>query len=451
MKKVLVANRGEIACRVMRSCREAGIQIVGVYSEADANSLHVEIADEAHLIGSANARDSYLSVDKILKAAKDANADAIHPGYGFLAENAEFAESVKNAGLVWIGPSPQSIREMGDKERARNLAKESGVPILPGSDRFSGENVDTLKGVAAQIGYPMLIKASGGGGGIGMRLVTSSEGLADAVMATSTLANRAFGNADIFLERYIASARHVEIQVFGFGNGNAVHFYERECSIQRRFQKIIEETPSPGISPDTRAAMCAAAVTLTKNRQYSGAGTVEFVVDDETGEFFFLEMNTRIQVEHPVTEMTCGVDLVALQLSQSAGLLEDLKQNEIASRGHAIECRIYAENPAKMFLPSPGKLETLHFPKTTEKFRVDTGFRAGDTITPYYDPMIAKVIAFGSDRAEATATMAEALRESHISGVVSNLPFLQRCIAHRDFTEGKTTTNFVEINKPDLV
>jgi len=452
MRRVLIANRGEIACRIIRACRAEGLAAVAVYSDADANALHVECADDARRIGGAAPRNSYLNFDVILAAAKDARADAVHPGYGFLAENADFADAVESAGLIWVGPRAQSIRDMGDKNAAREAAQAAGVPVLPGSGRVAVNDADSLLRAGEQTGYPLLIKAAAGGGGIGMRQVDSAEQLVDAAEATATLAGRAFGDDGIFLERFVANARHVEVQVFGFGDGRAVHFFERECSLQRRFQKIIEEAPSPGISAALRADMHAAAVALARAVRYRGAGTVEFVVDDDRGEFFFLEMNTRIQVEHPVTEMICGVDLVALQLRLAAGADDAaIEQNAIAAVGHAIECRLYAEDPSRMFLPSPGELKQLQFPAAGDDMRVDTGFRQGDVITPHYDPMLAKIIARGPDRATACARMTSALDATRVDGVVSNLDFLKNCIAHPAFRAGDTLTNFVERHKDDLM
>jgi acetyl/propionyl-CoA carboxylase alpha subunit len=452
VEKVLVANRGEIACRVIRSCRELGIATVAVHSEADANALHVEMADEAVAIGPAKAAESYLRPEAHLDAAAGTGADAIHPGYGFLAENADFARRVAEAGLVWIGPRPATIEDMGDKERARLLAKSAGVPILPGSPRFPPDDLAGLDEAAAAVGFPLLVKASAGGGGIGMRRVDDPEKLGEVVEATQTMAARAFGDGTVFLERLIEKARHIEIQVFGLGNGHAVHLFERECSIQRRFQKIIEESPAPGLDAETRQAMAEAAVALAAQERYRGAGTVEFVADAETGRFYFLEMNTRIQVEHPVTEMTTGTDIVALQIRLAAGEdLSALDQSEIAAAGHAIECRIYAENPDKNFLPSPGTLDRLSFPGDADGIRVDTGFRAGDDVTFHYDPMIAKIIAHGPDRDAAIGRAVGALRATELEGLVSNIPFLIRALDHPAFRAGKTHTAFVETHKSDLI
>lgn len=451
MKKVLIANRGEIACRIMRSCRELGLSTVAVYSDADAEALHVATADEAHHLGPAKPQESYLDAAKVIAAAKAAGADALHPGYGFLAENAVFARAVGEAGLTWVGPRPKTIEDMGDKERARLLAKAAGVPILPGSSRFAPGDLGGLEEEAESVGYPLLVKASAGGGGIGMQRVDDPERLQKTVEATQGMAERAFGDGTVFLERFVAKARHIEVQVFGLGDGHAVHLFERECSIQRRFQKIIEESPSTALTETTRHAMAEAAAALAKQERYRGAGTVEFVYDDETGDFYFLEMNTRIQVEHPVTEMITGLDLVALQLRLAAGEdLSSLSQEAIAPRGHAIECRLYAENPAKMFLPSPGAIETLAFPEG-EGIRIDSGVRQGDRITPYYDPMIAKLIAWGPDRAAACERAVTALRGTTLEGLASNLTFLAKTLQHPAFVEGRTHTSFVEEFKTDLV
>jgi acetyl/propionyl-CoA carboxylase alpha subunit len=391
-------------------------------------------------------------MDAVLAAARAAEADAIHPGYGFLAENPRFAERVIALGLIWIGPRPKTIEDMGDKERARLLAKAAGVPVLPGSPRFGPHDVAGLEEEAARVGYPLLVKAAAGGGGIGMRRVDGPDQLASVVDSTQKMAERAFGDGTVYLERLVPKARHVEIQVFGFGDGHAVHLFERECSVQRRFQKIVEETPAPGLPEATRQAMADAAAALAAQERYAGAGTVEFVVDAETGAFFFLEMNTRIQVEHPVTEMTTGVDLVGLQIRLARGDdLSDLGQDRISPRGSAIECRIYAENPDRMFLPSPGHLAVFRLPGPTPSLRIDAGVREGDRITPHYDPMIAKLIAHGEDRAEAIARALEALRAVAIEGIHSNVPFLIRTLEHPAFAAGDVHTGFVEAHRADLV
>ena len=452
VNKILIANRGEIACRVMRSARALGARTVAVYSDADRESLHVATADEAVHIGPSKAAESYLNIDALLAAAAATGATAVHPGYGFLAENANFASRVLAAGLVWIGPTPAQIEAMGDKARARALAEAAGVPIVPGSARFPTGELAGLEAAAVQVGYPLLVKASAGGGGIGMRLVEDPAQLLKTAEATQTMAARSFGDGTVFLERYIPRARHVEIQVFGFGDGRAVHVYERDCSIQRRFQKVIEEAPAPGLPPSVRQQMAEAAARLAASQHYRGAGTVEFIVNAETFEFFFLEMNTRIQVEHPVTECITGLDLVGLQLRLAAGeALADITQAGIAVNGHAVECRLYAENPAKMFLPSPGKLTTFALPAAGDGVRIDTGVREGDTITPYYDPMVAKLICHGATREEALAKMAAVLAETQVEGIFTNVQFLRRVVAHPAFAQGDVFTGFIETHKADLL
>src|SRR5499426_388045 len=444
MQKVLVANRGEIACRVTRSCRALGLKTVAVYSEADAKALHVAEADEAQAIGPAPAKQSYLVIANILAAAKASRADAVHPGYGFLAENSDFAKAVAAAGMIWIGPTADSIDDMGDKERARLLARAAGVPILPGSARFAPGDLAGIDEAARVVGFPLLVKASAGGGGIGMRRADKPEDLAKTVEATQALAEKSFGDGTIYLERLVTKARHVEIQVFGFGDGRAVHMYERECSVQRRFQKIIEETPSPGMTAEARVAMAEAAVALVQQERYRGAGTIEFVVDAESGAYYFLEMNTRIQVEHPVTEMTTGLDLVALQIRLARGDdLSSLTQESIRSTGHSIECRLYAENPAMNFLPSPGPLKRFQLPNGLDGLRIDTGVREGDQITFHYDPMIAKLVSHGRDRNEAIARLLTALHGVEVEGVKTNAQFLARVIDHPAFRAGDTHTGFV--------
>ena len=444
MKKVLIANRGEIACRVIRSCRTLGLETVAIYSDADAKSLHVSQADEARAIGPAPAKQSYLAGDSILAAAEASGADAVHPGYGFLAENSNFARAVTRAGLIWIGPTPESIDDMGDKQRARLLARAAGVPILPGSARFAVGDLAGLDEAARAVGFPLLVKASAGGGGIGMRRVDAPEDLAKAVQATQALAEKSFGDGDVYLERLVAKARHVEIQVFGFGDGHAVHMYERECSVQRRFQKIVEETPAPGIPTEVRAAMADAAVALVRQERYRGAGTVEFVIDADSWAYYFLEMNTRIQVEHPVTEMTTGLDLVSLQIRLARGDdLSSLTQESIRAIGHSIEGRLYAEDPTRDFLPSPGTLRRFQLPKEIDGLRIDLGVREGDQITFHYDPLIAKIISHGRDRNEAVARMLMALGQVQLEGVKTNAAFLGRVVDHPAFRAGDTHTGFV--------
>jgi 3-methylcrotonyl-CoA carboxylase alpha subunit len=452
IRRLLVANRGEIACRVLASARALGLQTVAVHSDIDATALHVTLADSAVAIGGNKPADSYLRVEAILDAARRSGADAVHPGYGFLAENAAFAQAVRDAGLVWVGPDPKTIEDMGDKERARLLARAAGVPILPGSPRFAQGDLAGLEDAAAEVGYPLLVKASAGGGGIGMRLVEAPAALRATVEATQGMAARAFGDGTIFLERFVRHARHVEVQVFGFGDGHAVHCFERECSVQRRFQKIVEESPSPGLSEASRAAMLAAALALVKQERYRSAGTIEFVLDDDSGAFYFLEMNTRIQVEHPVTEMRTGLDLVALQLRLAGGapLSATMPQDSVAAAGHAIECRLCAENPAKNFLPSPGRITRLVWP-SGEGVRVDTGVREGDAVTPWYDPMVAKLIVRAPDRPAAIARMLAALEATVVEGITTNLAFLRRVVDHPAFRAGQTLTGFIETHKADLI
>jgi 3-methylcrotonyl-CoA carboxylase alpha subunit len=451
MEKVLIANRGEIACRVARACRDLGLRSVAVYSEADARALHVELADEAVPIGPADARESYLRADGIVDAARRSRADAIHPGYGFLSERASFADAVTNAGLVWIGPPGRNIADMGDKARARAFASECGVPVVPGSGAIAGPDFAGLEQAATTVGYPLLVKAAAGGGGIGMRRVDAATALRPAAIATHSMAAKAFGDGTIYLERDVARARHVEVQIFGFGERGAVHFHERDCSVQRRYQKVIEEAPAPRLPPETARRMAEAALRLCVAQRYEGAGTVEFIVDSSTFEFYFLEMNTRIQVEHPVTEMNTGFDLVALQIDYARGVTRELDQTSIASTGHSIECRVYAENPAKRFMPSPGVLERLRLPAAVDGVRVDTGYREGDRITHFYDPLIAKLICHGRDRAGAIDRMIGALEETQIAGVATNVALLRSTLMHPKFREADVSTVFIDTHKDELV
>ena len=445
MRKILIANRGEIACRIIRSCRELGLATVAVYSDADAKSLHVEAADEAVAIGPPKAAVSYLRLDRILEAAAASGADAVHPGYGFLAENAEFARAVTDAGMVWIGPRPETIDDMGDKERARTLARGAGVPILPGSPRFAPDDLAGSGEAADAIGFPLLVKAAAGGGGIGMRRVDDPAKLEEVVRATQAMAARAFGDGTVYLEKLVTPARHIEIQVFGFGDGRAIHLFERDCSVQRRFQKIVEESPAPGLAPEVRARMAEAAVALARQERYRGAGTIEFVVGPKQN-FYFLEMNTRIQVEHPVTEMLTGVDLVAMQIRLARGddLRGEFDQEAIVPDGHALECRIYAERPEMNFLPSPGTLARFEPPPAAPDLRVDSGFRSGDTVTFHYDPLLAKLIVRAADRTAALARAAEALEGFTVEGVHTNIAFLAKLMRHAPFVRGEVATNYVE-------
>jgi 3-methylcrotonyl-CoA carboxylase alpha subunit len=451
VKKILIANRGEIACRINRSAHAMGLRTVAVYSEADAEALHVEQADEAVLLGPATPRDSYLNIERIMAAARSAGADAVHPGYGFLSENATFASAVQDAGLTWIGPSPKTVLQLGDKARSRELAISAGVPVLPASRRFRADELDGLHAAADAVGFPLLVKASGGGGGIGMRKTSTPVELATAVSATQQLAGRAFGDSTVYLERFVSNARHIEIQVFGFGNGQAVHLFERECSIQRRFQKVIEESPSTALDESTRSAMTDAALRLVGQLRYAGAGTVEFVFDNDSGGFYFLEVNTRIQVEHPVTEMLTGVDLVKWQISLAAGDGTTVQQDDISRTGHVIECRVYAENPAKNFLPSAGLISSFALPALNGHVRIDTGLRRGDKVTIHYDPMIAKVICGGIDRDTAISKSLETLGSIKIEGLNTNIPFLMKALDHHDFRSGQTMTSFIEKNLSHLL
>lgn len=444
IKKVLIANRGEIACRVIKSCKALGIATVAVHSEADADAMHVKLADEAHLIGPPQAAKSYLDQAAVLAAARASGADAVHPGYGFLAENPRFAQAVQEAGLIWIGPAPKTIEDMGDKERARDIAKASLVPVLPGSPRFGPGDTAGMADAADAVGYPLLVKAAAGGGGIGMRLVENAEALMAAVGSTQTMAERSFGDGTVYFEYFIPNARHVEVQVFGFGDGHGVHLFERDCSVQRRFQKIIEEAPAAGIIERERRAMRDAAMALVRHERYAGAGTVEFIYDRDTDHFYFLEMNTRIQVEHAVTEMITGVDLVAWQIQLAGGDFTPPAQDEIEANGAAIECRIYAERPEKNFLPSPGEITRFELPAASGNLRIDTGVALGDKITPYYDPMIAKLIAKGEDRLGAIAGMLAALSETKIEGPSTNTAFLAEVMADPVFRDDLPSTHYVE-------
>jgi len=440
-KKVLIANRGEIALRVIRACRELGIATVAVYSEADRESLHVRFADDDVCIGPPPSRDSYLKIPQIIAAAEITGADAIHPGYGFLSERAEFAEIVTASNITFIGPTPDQIRSMGDKAQAKKLAQEAGVPTVPGSP---GPVADADEGlaIANQIGFPVIIKAAAGGGGKGMRVATDPDDFARHFQLAKSEALAAFANDAVYIEKYLARPRHVEIQVMGDKYGNVQHLNERDCSVQRRHQKLIEEAPSPGLKKATREAMGQAAVQLSKNISYVGAGTVEFLLDED-GSFYFMEMNTRIQVEHPVTEMCTGVDLVKEQIRVAAGEKLSLPDNGVKMRGHAIECRVNAEDPYRNFQPSPGKITVFH-PPGGPGVRVDTHIYTGYTVPPYYDSLLAKVIVHGNDRAEALARMHQALEGFIIEGVTTTIPFLGRVIMHEKFQAGEVDTKFLE-------
>jgi 3-methylcrotonyl-CoA carboxylase alpha subunit len=453
-KTLLIANRGEIACRIIRTARGMGIRTVAVYSDADEGAAHVAIADEAVRLGPAPAAESYLRADAILAAAKETGAEAIHPGYGFLSENAEFADACAAAGVIFVGPPASAIRAMGLKDRAKTLMQEAGVAVVPG---YLGDDQSTehLAKEAGRIGYPVLIKAVAGGGGKGMRRVDSAKEFKSALEGAQREAQSAFGEARVLIEKYVTRPRHVEVQVFADEHGNCVHLFERDCSLQRRHQKVIEEATAPGMPPDMRAAMGEAAVRAAKAVGYSGAGTIEFIADASEGlkpdRFWFMEMNTRLQVEHPVTEAVAGADLVEWQLRVAAGEKLPKAQSDLAPHGHAMEARLYAEDPAKGFLPSIGTLERLHLPAAVDGIRIDSGVREGDAVTPYYDPMIAKVIAWAETREDAAAKLAQALRETQIAGVRTNAAFLIRCLSHPEFVSGDVDTGFIERQKDVLL
>jgi 3-methylcrotonyl-CoA carboxylase alpha subunit len=452
IQSLLIANRGEIACRIIRTARAMGIRTVAVYSDADAKALHVRQADEAVHIGPSPAAESYLRGEKIIAAAKETGAQAIHPGYGFLSENAEFASAVIDAGLVWVGPSPASISAMGLKDAAKKLMAEAGVPVTPG---YLGEDQDpgVLAAEAENIGYPVLIKAVAGGGGKGMRLVESAASFADALASCKREAASSFGNDHVLIEKYILSPRHIEVQVFGDSHGNVVHLFERDCSLQRRHQKVIEEAPAPGMDAATREAICDAAVRAARAVDYVGAGTIEFIADGSQGlsadRIWFMEMNTRLQVEHPVTEEITGVDLVEWQLRVASGEALPKQQEELSINGWAMEARLYAEDPAKGFLPSIGRLERCHLP--TGKVRIDTGVEVDGVISPFYDPMIAKLIAYGSDRSSAIAELYDALEGTAIWPVRSNAEFLYDLVRHPSFVRGDVSTSFIVDHAEDLL
>ena len=440
-RKVLIANRGEIAVRVIRACRELGIQTVAVYSEADRSSLHVRLADEAFCIGPPPATESYLNIPNILSTAELTGAEAIHPGYGFLAENPRFAEICRDAGIVFIGPTPEVIEAMGNKARAREVAQKAGIPVVPGSNG-PVRTAEEAAAIGQRIGYPLVLKASAGGGGRGMRLVHSPQDLPRAIQAASREAEVAFGSGELYVEKYLEEPRHIEVQILADLKGNVVHLGERECSIQRRHQKLLEEAPAAGISPRLRANLHRAALRLAQAIHYTSAGTIEFLVDRDEN-FYFLEMNTRIQVEHPVTEMITGVDLVREQIRIAAGERLSWSQREVEFRGHAIECRINAEDPAHDFRPSPGTVRGIVLPGGPG-IRVDTHVYAGYTIPPYYDSLVAKVIAWGRDRAEAIARMERALREFEVVGIRTTIPFHRLVLENAFFRRGEVYTNFVQ-------
>ena len=440
-KKVLIANRGEIALRVIRACRELGVQTVAVYSEADRESLHVRFADDDVCIGPPPGRSSYLKIPNIIAAAEITGADAIHPGYGFLAENAEFADTCKASNITFIGPTGDQIRQMGDKATARRLAQEAQVPTVPGTPGTI-EDVDAAMAAAGEIGFPVIIKATAGGGGKGMRIVHDADQFPQLFGLAQNEALAAFGNGAVYIEKYLEHPRHVEIQVMGDNHGKVVHMGERDCSVQRRHQKLIEESPSPALNDDLRARMGQAAVSLASNIGYSGAGTIEFLLDPQ-GNFYFMEMNTRIQVEHPVTEMVTSFDVVKEQIRVASGEPVSFQGDGRRLRGHAIECRINAEDPYRNFQPSPGLITAYH-PPGGPGVRVDTHVYAGYTVPPYYDSLLAKVIVHGNAREEALSRMGQALDSFILEGVTTTIPFLARVIRHPDFVSGKVDTRFLE-------
>ncbi len=456
--KILIANRGEIACRVAATARRMGIKTVAVYSEADANAKHVAVCDEAVLIGPAPAKESYLRADKIIEVALATGAQAIHPGYGFLSENSEFANACAKAGIAFIGPPASAIEAMGSKSAAKSLMEKANVPLVPG---YHGDNQDPdfLQNEADRIGYPVLLKASAGGGGKGMRVIEHSKDFKDGLASCKREAINSFGDDKVLAEKYLQRPRHIEIQVFADTHGNCVYLFERDCSVQRRHQKVLEEAPAPGMTAERRAAMGEAAVAAAKAVGYVGAGTVEFIANQD-GSFYFMEMNTRLQVEHPVTEMITGTDLVEWQLRVAAGEQLPLQQSELQIHGHAIEARVYAENPEKGFLPSIGTLRHARTPDAVNfvlggspdpaSFRIDSGVREGDTISPFYDPMIAKMIVWGKDRTDALARMAQALSQYQIVGLHSNIAFLSRLITSQAFSTADLDTGLIERNQDAL-
>jgi 3-methylcrotonyl-CoA carboxylase alpha subunit len=440
--KILIANRGEIACRVMRTARRLGIRTVAVYSEADRDALHVRLADEARRI------ESYLEIDPIVAAARDSQAQAIHPGYGFLSENEDFAAACRKAGIAFIGPSAEAIAAMGDKAAAKRLMEKAGVPLVPG---YHGEQQDValLEKEATRIGFPVLIKPSAGGGGKGMRIVKDRASFAASLEAAKREAKSSFGDDRVLVERYLDRPRHIEVQVFGDTKGNVVYLFERDCSVQRRHQKVLEEAPAPGMTPQRRREMGEAAVAAAKAIGYSNAGTVEFIAEQD-GRFYFMEMNTRLQVEHPVTEMITGLDLVELQIRVAAGQALPFTQQQLKFEGHAIEARIYAEDPQRDFLPATGRLAHVAFPPESAEVRVDTGVEPGAEITPWYDPMIAKLIVRGADRDGALARLRQALDEVEIAGVKTNVAFLRRIAGSRAFSRAELDTGLIERNRAEL-
>ena len=440
-RTLLIANRGEIACRVIRSARAMGLRTVAVYSEADRDAMHVAMADEAVLLGPARARDSYLNIERVIEAARQTGAEAVHPGYGFLSENAEFAQACLNAGLVFVGPTAEMMTAMGSKSGSKALMEKADVPLVPG---YHGEAQDeaTLAKAADKIGFPVLVKASAGGGGRGMRAVNSAAELAAAIVSAKREAKAAFGDDRMLIEKFVQNPRHIEVQIIGDSHGNLLSLWERECTLQRRHQKVIEEAPSPTLDATQREAVCAAARKAAAAVNYVGAGTIEFVSDGK--EVFFIEMNTRLQVEHPVTELITGVDLVEWQLRVAFGEKLPLAQNEIRLNGHAIEARVYAENPQKNFMPSVGRIKTWRTPDAVDGLRIDAGYRDGDAVSPYYDAMLAKVIAWAPTRQAAIERLNRGLEETDVRGIVTNIPFLSALITHPNVRANTIDTGFIE-------
>jgi acetyl-CoA carboxylase biotin carboxylase subunit len=439
--RILIANRGEIALRIIRACREMGIETVAIYSEADRGSAYLELADEAYCVGAAKSAQSYLKIDQVISAAEVGNVEAIHPGYGFLAENAHFNEVCRSCKIDFIGPTPQAMEMLGDKNTARSIAREASVPVVPGSDGLLTDEDEAIR-VAHEIGFPVLIKATAGGGGKGMRVAANDLVLKTALQQAQAEAQAAFGNAGVYLEKYVERPRHVEVQIVADHHGNVVHLWERECSTQRRHQKLIEESPAANLPQETREAMCEAAARLVKNCNYTNAGTVEFIVDQEDN-FYFIEVNARIQVEHPVSEMVTGVDLIQTQIAIAAGEPLPFTQEDIPQRGAAIECRINAENPDRNFQPCPGKIERMFVPGGLG-VRFDSHVHQGYVVPPHYDSMIGKLIVHQSTRAKAIACMLRALDELRIEGIATTASFHKKVLQHSEFAEGRVDTSFVE-------
>ncbi len=448
IKKILIANRGEIAIRIMRTCRELDIETVAVYSEADRTSLHVRYAHEAYCVGKAASNESYLNIEKIIEVAKISNADAVHPGYGFLSENAEFAQRCQEENIIFIGPSPEVITQMGDKIQARDEMKKAGIPVVPGTPGSVTTEKEVLDAIK-EIGLPVMIKASAGGGGKGMRLVYHEKDVVSAVRAARSEAKSAFGNDSVYIEKYITSPHHIEFQILADNHGHAVHLFERECSVQRRHQKMIEETPSPLMTRELRKKMGDAAVEAAKAVNYSGAGTIEFLVDEDLN-YYFLEMNTRLQVEHPITERVTGIDLVKQQIKIAENQKLEFKQEDLEQKGHAIECRIYAEDPDNNFMPSAGKIYKISEPLGLG-VRTDGYVYEGYEIPIYYDPMVSKLIVWGNTRDEAIRRMRRALYEYKITGIKTSIKYLERIMNNENFIQGKYDTHFIEKNQEQLM